>query len=215
MYAYIVIALAALGVSLIVTPLTRSVANRFEIGDYPSVRKIHKTFIPRMGGVGIIAGFGGGIVAAELLMPAALSNAPFNLGGILVSLILIIGLGVYDDVHGVGSLGKLIVQVLASSIVISSGLQIDTLVLPFCDPIPLGIFSLPLTILWLVGVTNAVNLLDGLDGLAVGVSAIVSATILAIGVFGGHPSDRGCSEPLLRLYRLLAVQLPSCNHLHG
>ena len=179
----VIISLTALAVSLAVTPAIRALAVRYEIGDYPSVRKIHKTFIPRMGGVGIIAGFGGGLVATALLMPSALVHAPFNLGGILVSLILIIGLGIYDDVRGVGSLGKLIVQVLAASIVISSGLQIDTLVLPFCDPISIGIFSLPLTILWLVGVTNAVNLLDGLDGLAVGVSAIVSATIFAIGVF--------------------------------
>jgi exopolysaccharide biosynthesis polyprenyl glycosylphosphotransferase len=183
MYPLLFISLVALAVSLVVTPVIRAVAIRYEIGDYPSVRKIHKTFIPRMGGVGIIVGFAGGLLAAVLLVPGALGHSPFNLGGILVSLVLIIGLGVYDDMRGVGSLGKLIVQVLASSIVISSGLQIDTLVLPFVNPIPIGIFSFPLTILWLVGVTNAVNLLDGLDGLAVGVSALVSATFFAIGVF--------------------------------
>ena len=181
----IIISFVALAVSLAVTPAVRALALRWEIGDYPSVRKIHKTFIPRMGGLGIIAGFAAGLIAAALILPASLSHSPFNLFGILVSLLLIIGLGIYDDVRGVGSLGKLIVQVLAASIVISSGLQIDTLVLPFLDPIPIGIFSLPLTILWLVGVTNAVNLLDGLDGLAVGVTAIVSATIFAIGLFSG------------------------------
>ncbi len=183
MFPLLIISLTALAVSLAVTPGIRALAIRFEIGDYPSVRKIHKTFIPRMGGVGIIAGFVAGLIVAAFFMPAAFSQSPFNLRGILLCLLLIIGLGIYDDIHGVGSLGKLIVQVLAASIVISSGLQIDNLVLPFSDPISLGVLSLPLTILWLVGVTNAVNLLDGLDGLAVGVSAIVSATIFAIGVF--------------------------------
>ena len=179
----LIIAVTALGLSLVVTPLIRSLANHFEIGDYPSSRKIHTTFIPRMGGIGIIAGFAGGIAVAAFLLPEALTQSPMNLGGMVLSLVLIIGLGIYDDIRGVGSLGKLIVQVLAASIVISSGLQIDNLVLPFSEPVALGVFSLPLTILWLVGVTNAVNLLDGLDGLAVGVTAIVSVTIFAIGVF--------------------------------
>ena len=130
----IIISFVALAISLAVTPAVRTLALRWEIGDYPSVRKIHKTFIPRMGGLGIIAGFAAGLFAAALILPASLSHSPFNLFGILVSLLLIIGLGIYDDVRGVGSLGKLIVQVLAASIVISSGLQIDTLVLPFLDP---------------------------------------------------------------------------------
>jgi exopolysaccharide biosynthesis polyprenyl glycosylphosphotransferase len=183
MSPYVIISLTALVISLALTPAIRSLAIRFEIGDYPSVRKIHKTFIPRMGGVGIIAGFAGGLVVSWLFIPSALGQSPVNFGGVVLSLLLIIGLGIYDDIRGVGSLGKLIVQVLASSIVISSGLQIDNLVVPFSEPVSLGVFSLPLTILWLVGVTNAVNLLDGLDGLAVGVSAIVSATIFAIGVY--------------------------------
>lgn len=183
----VIISLIALVVSLAVTPAIRALAVHFEIGDYPSVRKIHKTFIPRMGGIGIIVGFASGLAIAGLFMPSVFSQSPFNLGGIVISLLLIIGLGIYDDIHGIGSLGKLIVQVMAASIVISSGLQIDTIVFPFSAPIPLGVFSFPLTLLWLVGVTNAVNLLDGLDGLAVGVSAIVSATIFAIGIFSSDP----------------------------
>jgi exopolysaccharide biosynthesis polyprenyl glycosylphosphotransferase len=187
MSPFVIIAIASLAISLLVTPLMRGLGNYFQIGDYPSVRKIHRTFIPRMGGVGIIAGFSAGLVAARLLLPAALMQPLINLGGVVLSLGLIIALGIYDDIRGVGSLGKLTVQVLAASIVISSGLQIDTLALPFLEPVSLGVLSLPVTILWLVGLTNAVNLLDGLDGLAVGVSAIVSVTIFAIGVFSSDP----------------------------
>jgi exopolysaccharide biosynthesis polyprenyl glycosylphosphotransferase len=182
---YAIIAIVALGVSLLVTPGVRSFALQRKIGDYPSVRKIHNRFVPRLGGIGIIAGWTAGLIAGWLLLPKAFSEPSFSLTGIAVGIILIIGLGAYDDVKGIGSFGKLIVQFLAASLVISSGLIITHLAVPFIDPIPLGVFSLPVTMLWLVGVTNAVNLLDGLDGLAVGVSAIVAAVVFCIGVVTG------------------------------
>lgn len=181
----IIIAIVALITSLVVTPSVRAFAFRRKIGDYPGTRKIHTRFIPRLGGLGIIAGFGIGLFVAALLQPEVFSKSPYSFTGIGAGLLLVIALGVYDDVKGIGSLGKLIVQFVAASLVISSGLEMDTLTLPYVDPIQLGIFSLPLTMLWLVGVTNAVNLLDGLDGLAVGVSIIVSAAICAISVVTG------------------------------
>jgi exopolysaccharide biosynthesis polyprenyl glycosylphosphotransferase len=171
--------------SLSLTPLMRSISLRYQIGDYPGLRKIHTKFIPRMGGVGIILGVALGVTFAWIIYPASFHNVSFNLGGVAVGLLMIAGLGAYDDIKGIGSFGKLVVQFLAASIVISSGLQIEYLSLPFLNPIHLGILSLPLTLLWLVGVTNAFNLLDGLDGLAVGVAAVASATFFCIGVFKG------------------------------
>lgn len=170
---------------MLVTPGVRSFALRRKIGDYPSIRKIHNRFVPRLGGIGIIAGWTAGLLAGWLLLPNAFSEPSFSLTGIAVGILLVTGLGIYDDIKGIGSFGKLIVQFLAASLVISSGLIITHLTVPFIDPIPLGVFSLPVTMLWLVGVTNAVNLLDGLDGLAVGVSAIVAAVIFCIGVVTG------------------------------
>jgi len=180
-----VISLVSLGVTLTVTPIVRSFALKRKIGDYPSSRKVHIRFIPRLGGVGIISGFVAGLLVAWAYDAATFAHASFSLVGVGVGLLLIVGLGVYDDIKGVGSFGKLTVQFLAASLVISSGLEITHLALPFLEPIPLGIFAFPLTMLWLVGVTNAVNLLDGLDGLAVGVAAIVSAVVFCIGLFTG------------------------------
>ena len=181
----VIIALVSLSVTLAVTPLVRWFALGKKIGDYPSTRKIHTKFIPRMGGLGIIAGFAAGLLVGYLLQPEVFSRSPFSLTAITAGLVLVTGLGMYDDVKGIGSLGKLIVQFLAASLVISSGLTMDALTLPFVNPISLGVFSVPLTMLWLVGVTNAVNLIDGLDGLAVGVSVLVSAVICAIAVVTG------------------------------
>jgi exopolysaccharide biosynthesis polyprenyl glycosylphosphotransferase len=136
-----------------------------------------------MGGGGIIIGFASGLAIAYFIIPHVFDDVPFDLWGIGISLLLIILLGAFDDIKGIGSLGKLIIQFMAASIVISAGLRIEYVSLPFLEPIHLGLFSIPLTLLWLVGVTNAVNLLDGLDGLAAGVVAIVSATIFCIGVY--------------------------------
>lgn len=176
-------AFLAVAVSLLVTPVIRSFALHFKIGDHPGERKVHTGFIPRLGGVGIIAGFAVGLCAAYFLQSDWMSSSSVSLAVLAIATLFIIMLGVFDDVYGVGSLGKLIVQSAASGLVVYAGLRLDYLSLPFIGAVQLGVFSIPLTFLWLIGVTNAVNLLDGLDGLACGVSAIVSATFFAIGVF--------------------------------
>jgi exopolysaccharide biosynthesis polyprenyl glycosylphosphotransferase len=184
MFDILVASGAAFGVALVVTPRVRTFATRFSIGDLPGERKINTRFVPRLGGAAIIAGFAAGLLTAALLTPD-LRTDPLPLLTIGGSLLLIALLGVFDDVRGVGSLGKLLVQSVAAGLVILAGLRIDILTLPFAGPITLGWWGIPLTGLWLVGITNAVNLLDGLDGLACGVSAIVSATLLVIAAYYG------------------------------
>jgi exopolysaccharide biosynthesis polyprenyl glycosylphosphotransferase len=182
-----IIAFLSLGVSLLATPVSRSIALRYQIGDHPGIRKVHDRFIPRMGGAGIISGFVVGLLAAFLLDPDAFLSATFFLPAVAGALLLIIGLGVFDDIFGVGSFGKLTFQTLASALVIAGGLRIENFSLPFVGPIDLGLWSYPLTFLWLTGISNAVNLLDGLDGLATGVSAIVAGTFLCIGlIYSDH-----------------------------
>ncbi len=178
MYALVII--LSFLTSLLMTPGIRAFAIRHQIGDFPSERKVHQHFIPRLGGIAIISGFLVGNTVAYFL---GMSHAgPISFPLLLLALMCIGLLGVWDDVKGVGSLGKLVVQFGAASIVIIAGLQIDFLSLPFFGVINLGTWGIPLTFLWLVGITNAVNLLDGLDGLAAGVSAIVAATLGFIGV---------------------------------
>jgi exopolysaccharide biosynthesis polyprenyl glycosylphosphotransferase len=182
---HIIASIAALITAFIVTPRIRSLALRYRIGDYPDARKIHTKFIPRMGGLGIIIGTVVSFTLTAAIDPFILDSASFNLWGVALGLLMIILLGVYDDIKGVGSFGKLFIQFIAASIVISSGLQIEFLSLPFVGSVPVGLLNLPLTLLWIVGITNAFNLLDGLDGLAVGVAAIVAATFLYLGVYYG------------------------------
>ncbi len=179
---FFIVFLLAFGVSFTVTPLVRGLALRWKIGDYPSTRKVNTVFIPRMGGLGIISAIIVGTLAALLFLP---DGADLRIHGIpfVAAFALIIGLGIYDDVFGVGSLGKLTVQTVASLLIMASGLEIETVSFPFLPPIQLGLFGPGVTLLWLIGITNAVNLLDGLDGLAAGVSAIVGASFLAVGLY--------------------------------
>jgi exopolysaccharide biosynthesis polyprenyl glycosylphosphotransferase len=176
------IAGGALATALAVTPWVRAFALRHRIGDDPGGRKVNKTFIPRLGGTGIIAGFGVGIGLAVILADLSPGDLPFFSPGLALALLLVAILGVYDDFRGVGFGGKLLVQGLAASLAIWSGLRLEYLSLPFVGSTSLGLWGIPLTLLWLVGITNAVNLLDGLDGLAAGVSAIVAASVVLIGL---------------------------------
>lgn len=171
-------------VSALIVPIVRRIATRQGIGDHPGERKVNVRFVPRMGGVGIIAGTAVAVLADSLFgLRAFVGFGPAT--GTALALGLVAALGAYDDIRGVGSLGKLSVQILAASFVITGGLMIHQIRLPFVEPIPLGMFALPVTLLWLVGVTNAVNLIDGLDGLAAGVSAVAAATFAALGMHAG------------------------------
>lgn len=174
------IGIVALASVLTITPGVRSLALRLRIGDPPGERKVHSRFIPRLGGVGIILAFAAGVAVAVLFEPSAFHTHDLRFDLIIVGTLLVIGLGLYDDIYGIGSTGKLALQGIASVFVVYSGLRLQYLTLPFLGPLDLSLLGLPLTFLWLVGVTNAVNLLDGLDGLACGVSAIVAATFFSI-----------------------------------
>ncbi|MBI3194419.1 MAG: exopolysaccharide biosynthesis polyprenyl glycosylphosphotransferase [Ignavibacteriae bacterium] len=180
---FFLLAVMVTTVTWFVTPRIRALAIKKLIGDYPGERKIHTKFIPRLGGVGVITGFAIGLLVTFFLQRDVFESLPFQFTGLIGGLILIAIVGVYDDIKGIGSSGKLIIQILASVIVISSGLRIESLTLPFLGPIQLGWFSYVLTLLWLVGVTNAFNLLDGLDGLACGVAAIGSLVFFFMGAY--------------------------------
>lgn len=163
--------------TLIATPVVRRLA--FQVGavDIPrDNRRMHSHPIPRMGGLAIFFGF---ILSALLFMP----HTP-QLRGMLLGGVVIVILGVFDDIYDLPAKLKFVVQILAALIAISSGNCITHLSNPnifSSNPIwSLGILSVPITIFWIVGITNAVNLIDGLDGLACGVSTISSLTMMVI-----------------------------------
>jgi UDP-GlcNAc:undecaprenyl-phosphate GlcNAc-1-phosphate transferase len=143
--------------------------------------------MPLLGGLAVAAGLATGIGAAVLMVDDLMYTQ--RLGGLLLGGLLVIALGVLDDQRGLGAMPKLAVQVAAATIAIASGFRVDHLT----DPIMSISWSFPPwvtwigTTLWIVGITNAINLVDGLDGLATGVGAIIGGTLTVIAWQAGSP----------------------------
>lgn len=177
---YIFIFFIALIVSLLATAVTKRFASRRKIGTFPDERMVHTGFIPHMGGIGIYAGFISGILIYGIVNPEIRGNLVSMYGGILFASTLIFLLGAYDDRYGLNAPKKFLGQFVAATIVILLGCTIRSIHNPFGQNIELGVLSLPVTYLWLIGITNAINLLDGLDGLAAGVGLLVMFPIILI-----------------------------------
>lgn len=175
MESYIII-IVAIVTALASTYLMKKIATKAGIGTLPDKRKIHTGFVPHMGGLGIFLGGLAGLLVALLWKSYYLDMLTLKYTGILAGSVVMLFSGIFDDLWGLNVTKKFILQIIAASIVIYFGCKIDTILNPFGDPVQLGIWSIPLTYLWLIGITNAINLLDGLDGLAAGVSLIVLAT---------------------------------------
>lgn len=169
--------LVAAVVALIATPVVRSLAFKIGAVDVPrDSRRMHDHPIPRMGGLAIFFGF---ILSVLLFLPLTT-----QLRGMLLGAVVIVILGIFDDIYALSAKLKFAVQIGAALIAVLMGNQIDYLSNPnifSSDPYwHLGVLSIPISVLWIVAITNAVNLIDGLDGLACGVSTISSMTMLVI-----------------------------------
>jgi UDP-GlcNAc:undecaprenyl-phosphate GlcNAc-1-phosphate transferase len=177
----------ALVAASLLTPVIRDAAHGAGLLDEPEGRKVHETPIPRLGGVAIAAAFYLGIAAA--LVVARTAGSPLrletgHLPAILVGAALIAAIGVLDDTQGTRARVKFAAQVVVALVAYGLGLSIDRLDGPW-GSLALGIWSLPLTVAWIVAVVNALNLIDGLDGLASGVALTVLAAFLLIASAGG------------------------------
>jgi UDP-GlcNAc:undecaprenyl-phosphate GlcNAc-1-phosphate transferase len=161
--------LLAFGVVFLGTPLVKKLAYKIKALDQPAERKVHNKPMPRLGGLAICLGFW-----LTVLLTTEMTSGLYGLlvGGLLITLV-----GIIDDIKGVTARQKLVVQIVAASIVIYAGVRVDFITHPVKGVISLGYWSYPLTLLWIIGITNAVNLIDGLDGLAAGVSAIAAVTL--------------------------------------
>ncbi|MBM4760895.1 MraY family glycosyltransferase [Bacillus sp. B15-48] len=154
---------------LVCTPLVIKLAYKVNATDKPNQRKVHEKVMPRLGGLAIFAGVVAGYFASGL------HNE--RITGITIGALIIIIVGVLDDLYELSAKVKLLGQLAAAGVVVSTGLTIGFISIPFIGKFDLGIWAIPVTILWIVGITNAINLIDGLDGLAAGISAIGIATI--------------------------------------
>lgn len=176
-FVYFAIAVA---ISLVLTPLAGRVAYRIGAVDYPGENKIHLGAVPRLGGLAIYLA-----IAGTLLLALHWDRPVFQLyfqqmRGFYLGGMVILALGIYDDTKGSKAPMKLICQGLAALVLYAHGVRIEVLTNPFGHAVSLGPLSLPLTILWVVALVNAFNLLDGLDGLAAGSACIAAAAIFAV-----------------------------------
>lgn len=158
--------------SLLVTPWVIRLAQRLGAVDQPDQRKVHCQPMPRLGGLAVYLGFA---VTVLITQPLTLP-----LAGLLLGASLIVLLGVWDDVRGLSPWVKLAGQLLAAGSLIPFGIHVEFLTNPLGGIIYLGVLGVPLTVFWVVAVTNAVNLIDGLDGLAAGTALIASLTLAAV-----------------------------------
>ncbi len=171
----------ALAISFACTPAVRMLAIKIKAVDVPKDnRRMHKVPIPRMGGLAIFAGF---LVSVLFFVPL---GTEFR--SILIGALILVVLGIIDDIVALKPKTKFAGQIIAALIPALSGVSIHGIVNPFVPGqySTLGIFSIPLTVIWIVGITNAVNFIDGLDGLACGVSAIATVTMFIIAVLFGE-----------------------------
>ena len=171
-------------ISLVMTPQVKKFAETIGAMDVPKdERRVHNHPIPRMGGLAIFMGF----LASILIF----SEMDTKIMGMLIGATIIVGMGAVDDIVNLNAWVKLSVQIVAALVVIRCGVVFDAItnpnVLSDTMTLPVGWLTIPLTLLWVVGCTNAVNLIDGLDGLAVGVSAISSVTMLIVSLFVSEP----------------------------
>jgi len=167
----------ALVVSYLMTPHVKTFAERIGAIDIPKdERRVHSHPIPRMGGLAIFMGF----IAAIIVFVSFSAQVM----GILLGALIIAAMGAVDDIVSLKASIKLLIQIVAALVAVRCGVLFSVITNPnlmsYDHTIHMGWMSIPLTIIWIVGCTNAFNLIDGLDGLAVGVSAISSFTLLLV-----------------------------------
>ena len=173
----------AMTISFVATPFVRRLAFKIGAVDVPrDNRRMHDHPIPRLGGLAIFLGF-----VLTILLFAEITMA---LQGILIGAVIIVALGIVDDIRSVPAKIKLVIQIVAALVAVFHGVAIEAINNPnIFSENPywvLGWWSYPISVIWIVAITNSVNLIDGLDGLADGVSCISALTMLVLAILLGE-----------------------------
>ncbi|WP_347862378.1 MraY family glycosyltransferase [Salimicrobium sp. PL1-032A] len=167
--------------AIFITPLVKKIAVYIGATDKPDARKVHKILMPRLGGLAIFISF---LIGYFIFMPETPIFWP-----VLIGATIIIATGVWDDLRELSPKWKLLGQVLAAGIVVyaGEGTVVTFINIPFTEAtLEFGMFSEVITMIWIIAITNAINLIDGLDGLAAGVSAIALLTISGMAITMGN-----------------------------
>jgi UDP-GlcNAc:undecaprenyl-phosphate/decaprenyl-phosphate GlcNAc-1-phosphate transferase len=167
--------------AILLTPIVKKLAFLIGATDKPNQRKVHQKIMPRLGGLAIFLSF---LIGVIMIKPSdSYLVAVLGLEGgihlpIIFGSVIIILTGVFDDIKEISPRIKLLGQVIAALLVVVVGdIRVEFINLPFGGELDFGYFSIPITMIWIIGITNAINLIDGLDGLAAGVSTIALFTI--------------------------------------
>ena len=186
MRTFLVAFAVSLLISLLLTPFLRDLSIRRNWVDAPvGGRKIHTKPIPRLGGVAIIISMIVpilGLWAWDNRLSLQVTNDIPLLYSFFGGTAILALIGIWDDLYNLRAIVKLGAQICAALVVFMAGIQIEVVTLPLYGPIYLGIMSLPITVFWFVLVINAVNLIDGMDGLAGSVVVLSGATLFIMGV---------------------------------
>ncbi len=184
LYYFVSYFAVAFGLALALTPLMRPLSFKLGAIDTGTGRRVHTGRIPRLGGVGICMAFMLPVVFS--LTRGEWGSFHDSLIAILMASAIVFFIGLYDDLKGATIRNKLLAEVLAASVIFFWGIRITVISNPFGPPIVLGWMSFPVTVLWVVVVTNAVNLIDGMDGLAAGTGILISLTLFSLSASDTH-----------------------------
>jgi UDP-GlcNAc:undecaprenyl-phosphate GlcNAc-1-phosphate transferase len=182
----LILALSALALTLVLTPAVMALARRVGAFDQPGPRRIHREPVPTLGGLAMVAAVLLVTWTARLIPGPAQVLELRPLIGLSLSAIPILLLGIVDDLRGATPWAKLGIQICAALVLFHFGFDVPAITNPFGGTVAAGVLNLPLTVAWVVVVMNAINLIDGLDGLAAGVVFIASTALWWVGRSHGN-----------------------------
>lgn len=179
---YIAAFACAFGVTIAAMPLAKKISFKTKAIAHPNERTMHTKPMPQMGGLAIVFGFLATLGLMAIFVP---DFRTLEFAGFVIGAVLIAATGAVDDIYNIKAYQKLIMQIVCALVVIFTGTRIEIVIWPFTANMQ-G-FSIPVTLLWIIGMTNAVNLIDGLDGLAAGVSSIGALCLTVLCALSGSP----------------------------
>ena len=182
--SYLTVFAVAAGVTLVATPLVRRISERYGFLVEPDARRVHERSTPVLGGVAMFLGFLAAMGVAWWMsdFDVVFATASEPLGIVIAALVMIV-FGTYDDVREMSAPAKVATMVLAGSILSFAGVTVLNLRLPVLDALILSQdLAFVVTVVWLVAIANAINLIDGLDGLAAGIVAIAGITFFVYSI---------------------------------
>ncbi len=185
---FVMLLVSGLG-AFALTPVAIRLALQWGAVDLPNARKVHDKPMPRLGGLAVFLGFclpWAGLYFIHNPVSAAFLDFETRFGALVLAAAAMLVLGIYDDIKGADAPKKFLVQTLTAVGLWSAGVRIEEVSNPWGHPIDLGLLSLPISVLWIVGVTNAINLLDGIDGLVAGVTTVIALCLAILNILSGN-----------------------------